>query len=259
IGKAKEEIATESAKIELETTQLRIKKEEELVQVQYEQGLLAIKEYLAKKADLDLQDHNAKLKQLKAEFDAKMQYMDIEGSETRQLAEMRKEQADLDAQTQLASLTRQREEISLRLQEDVAKKVITPGEAGKYGQDLGRQFDVLSALVTKSQAAAHKQATAETVDLDAKELVAKKKYYADVLKENENYQQKGRQLTEQDIKDEIAARQKLSDEIQKVDKSRVELAKENTEFKFQQGEIGAQEYLEKRVQYVEDEYKAVKD
>lgn len=259
IAKSKEEIAIETAKIQLEMTQIRIKKEEELLQVQYEQGLLTIKEYLARKADLELQDHNAKLRQLKEEFDAKMHFMDIEQSETRALAEDKKQQAADDAATRLASIEKQRIEARLKITEDVAGKVLTPEAGAKYQADLEKQFDVLSGLIANSRRSAERMAAAETAELDAKKLIAVKKYYADVLKEQEGYQQKGRQVTEQGVRDEIAARQRLSQALLEVDKARIAREREETEYEFQQGEIGAQEYLDKRIQFAEQDFKAVKD
>lgn len=259
IAKAQEQIAVESAKLQLEQTQQRIKIEEELTQAQYSQGLITIQQYLSKKQALEEQDHQARLTQMRQDHDARMQYLNIEQSQSRELAELKKAQADQDAQTQLASIERQKTEISLRLQEDVRSGKLTPGEAQQYGTDVSKQAEVQKSLALSSRDAAKRQASAELAEQDANRLVEQKKYLAQVQAENVRYQQEGKALTQQGLQDELTARQKLSDEIQKLDKDKVERAKEAAESEFQQGEISASEYLDKRVEFIEQEYKAVQD
>ena len=264
IAKAKEQIAVESAKIELEQTQMRIKKEEELLQIQYEQGLMTLKQYLSKKGALEDADTQAKRKNLKADHDAQMEYLDIEQKQTIELANARKEDSAAQAAAQQISIAQQRVDIGLKLKDAVAahKKDSTTGmsqeDASKQLEALNTQYALYASLSAKAQAAANRQADAELEKSKADKLAKNMKYAADDLKILEENQQKKRARTEQDIKDEIAAREKLSEAILAVEKSRVDREQEITEYEFKQGEIGAQEYLDKRIQYAEKEFDAVK-
>lgn len=58
--------------------------------------------------------------------------------------------------------------------------------------------------------------------------------------------------------DKIAARRKLTDALEALDKEQTAREREATEYAFQQGEIGAQEYLDKKIKYIEQDYEAVK-
>jgi hypothetical protein len=60
------------------------------------------------------------------------------------------------------------------------------------------------------------------------------------------------------ITDQLAARKKLADTIDALEKAQIERSRQNTEEEFKQGEIGAQEYLDKRIQYIEEDYEATK-
>lgn len=69
-----------------------------------------------------------------------------------------------------------------------------------------------------------------------------------------------RELDALDMKavvDKIAARKKLTEAIETLDKAQTARERQNTEYAFQQGEIGAQEYLDKKLQFIEQDFQAV--
>ncbi len=189
IAKVKEEIAIETAKILLTQTQTRIQKEEELLQVQYEQGLLTIKEFLDKKADLEKQDHEAKLKQLKSEYEAKAQYTRIESEQQRTLAEERIAQAKADQAMRELNLQSLKADLQTKLAADTTK---TPEEKKKIGGEIDEKAEAYSVLLKNSAKASIRMAQADLDEVNAKNILDQKKYQADREKENEEYAKKGR-------------------------------------------------------------------
>lgn len=263
IAKVKEQIALQTSKILLEQTQMRIKNEEELVQAQYDQGLLTFKEYLDKKADLDRQDHEAKMLQLKQEFDAKQEFNEIESRETRELAAAKKEQVEENAALQLADIAKQRVDIGMKVREAVAKG---PGQGGlsaaegkKTLDDLNKQYTALEGLIERSKQAGLRAAGAETAEADAQRILTHKQYLADMAKEDNVYAQKQRQLTEQDIQQRVAARQKLVELEAKIIQDGLKREQELLESSFKEGMVSAQEYLDGRVELVNAEYNVTAD
>src|SRR6266403_1439256 len=59
--------------------------------------------------------------------------------------------------------------------------------------------------------------------------------------------------------DKLAARKRYEEALEGIETSRIARERENTEYDFQQGEIGAQEYLDKKIQFAEQDYEATKE
>jgi hypothetical protein len=253
IAKVKEEIAIQSSKIQLDQTQQRIAKEEELVQLQYDQGLSSLKTFLAQKAELDKQDHEAKMLQLKQEYQAKSAATEAEIGESRKLAEEKIATANVDAKIRQMQLTSLMMDTTKQLADD---KNLSPGQKEDTGNKLLIQQQVISKLIEASRKASVDSANASLAEMNAKGVLDSQQYLANQEKEKEEYAKKGRAATEQDVKDEVEARQKLADTLTTIEKDRVSRAKELTEDEFKEGEITAQQYLEARVGYIEQEYEA---
>lgn len=71
-----------------------------------------------------------------------------------------------------------------------------------------------------------------------------------------------RELDALDMKgvvDKLAARKRLAEALETIEKARIARERENTEYEFQQGTMGAQEYLDKKIQFAERDYEATRE
>ena len=135
-------------------------------------------------------------------------------------------------------------EAVLRVPPEEAEKSLLANR--KANQTLIENSYKAQLLVAKSQLA---EAQAK-LDLITKEEVSAR------LKEAAEYLKAQKANLEIELKDEIAVRKTLADTEAKIARDNIAIQKDITEDEFKTGEIGAQEYLNKRVGYIEAEYKA---
>jgi len=259
VAKVKEQIAVESSKVQLSITELRIKNEQELLTAQYEQGLMTQKDYLEKKGALDLQDHNARLAQIKQEFDAKEVYNEIEARETRAMAAAKKADVNERAEEQLASIAKQRTEIGIALDKAVQDKTITAPDAASKKAALEKQYDTLTGLIERSRKAGLAAAGAETAELDAKDILTAQQKNEALIKEDQKYFEVQRANREKERSDEISARKSLVDLEKKLDEDAVARKKQILEKQFQEGMISSNEYLQQQVDLANRDYQVAAD
>jgi hypothetical protein len=262
IAKVKEEIAVTSSKIELEQTKTRIEREKELVRVQYESGLTDLKDYLAQKQSLEEEDFQARLSQLKEEFEARAQYTRVSTQEEVKLASERIANAQAQAAIQKKSLEDELDRVERNIREDVTKGKPAGGltkEEGEQKLEAAKaRVAAVSQLIEETVKAATISARASLAEVKAKNLLDVKKYQQDVAKTTDEYQKQEFANTETFLKNLQAARKDAASALLKIERDRIAENKSILEGEFQEGIVTGTEYLEGRVGIINQEFEAQK-
>jgi hypothetical protein len=253
-AKIKEQLVIETSKTELEYTKLRIADEQEIIKQQYEKGLIAHADYIDKKKALDKQEIQARIKDENAEYAARAEALQAEVHQQKELAYQKQIDAALDKQLRLADLDSKRVEAQARIN---SAKDLSPGQKAVKTVELGDQYKGLQQLVNNSYSAAIRVSSAEIAEIQAKEKVEAQKHQLDLAKIANEGAGKERASNEELIKDILDARKKLTDELEKMEKSRIDRERAVTEKQFADQAISAQEYLQKKESYIEQDYDAV--
>lgn len=260
VAKVQEQIEITTSKIQLDRTKRRISDEEQLIKMQYEQGLFSHKDFLDKKRILEKADFDATILNLNNAHAAKMHFLEIEQQQTRRLNEERKFQAKEDYEQRQAEVALQRFQVGLQIQEAVDKGKrgqaggITGEQGAKYLNDLEAQWTRLDKAIRDTRAATLKSIAADEAELNAKGLLEQKKHLEELEKARNAYQRKGNQLTEEEIKDELDARKKLVEAEKKIEEDRLARQRQDLEKGFKEGMVSANEYLAARVADINAEY-----
>lgn len=259
IAKVREEIAIEESKTELDLAKMRIADETELLEIQYKQGLVAFQDYLAKKKALNEEDHQATLKSLKEEYDAKQQYNTVNFRETRAMAELQKAQAKTDLLMRQKDIQDQYDAQSKKLLDDTKSGAIAPAEASKQQAKLDTQRQFYLDSVRATYAAANKMADAEIAEGDAQKLLAQKKYLLDVAQENNKAAGSTRKLTQEEVDQEVAARKALVDLEARIKQDGLQREKEMLENSLKEGIVSSEQYFQQRVDLINQEFQISQD
>jgi hypothetical protein len=160
MAKVKEELAIKTSQVQMEATQNRIKQEQELVDAQYNQGLLTIGRYLQEKARLEQADFQARMENIRTEFAAKREYA-LKATEMERIsATFALKKAQTDFQNEQRALQSQLAEKVKDLNEgkgavgglkpmDSASKIEAGGQTLKSGAELfGQHVGTFGEIIT---------------------------------------------------------------------------------------------------------------
>ncbi len=250
-AKIREEIAIQSAKMELEQVEIRINREKESLQVQYEQGLLTIQDYLAKKGRLETENHNARVKELNEEFAAQIEFNRKDNELAVMTAKMKQAQATADFTTRKATLADEYETKLKALSTDTTK---TPDEQLLIGKQLTTSYKARLKIYTDSYKASMAVASGELADIQAKDVLKYKEHTNALLKEDDRLQKEKGADALMHAKDEQAAlrirvRAEFADKKESLTEQRMQL-----EDSFKEGLASADDYLAARKKQIQDEH-----
>src|SRR6266566_3885817 len=258
MAKVREQLAIQTAKFQLEQTQTRIKREQDLLQEQYDRGLIQIKDYLAQKKRLENEDFAARVENSNKEYAAKLAFASKDNELVALTARLKKEQANQDYETHKASRDKQYEDDIRSLAKEVEAGTMTPAQAKITGKDLEAQYQAQTTRIESIRTITLKIADEEMSQYYAKQALDAKQHAQELEKIDQERIAKSHALTEEELHDLEAAHKSYESATLQVEKGRIAERKILLEDELKGGNVSAQSYLDSRIGIVRDEFRAEK-